>query len=367
MSLARAGVHMGNMAESTGNLTSSETTLARDRTRTHYQRFHNIYLYITEKCQLRCGHCYMGDRLERGLTLNFDRASQIMERCRTLGGEYITFLGGEPTLHPDLPELVDRAVDLGFRQVMINSNGLLEKTIDRIAPSKLHYISFSVDGASPETHDAIRGEGTYRKTIACIRQTVDAGYSVRIICTISQRNIHEATDLLNLADEIGIGMVNFHVFSEEGRGIANAEDWSLSAQDWISFYEFLEQIKDNYKTSIWYPPTYASESQLRRYVDEGFRGCVGASLDRLSIFPDEKAYVCSVLFDEPVNFCTFSVNGMRLNRQMNEFELFTKAIFEAGAEPWRSGCPAEAMLAKNGMKEVPAGLTSVCRLWKSQA
>ncbi|MBS1868370.1 MAG: radical SAM protein [Actinobacteria bacterium] len=348
-------------------LASSPEPRSRDRSRIHYKRFHNIYLYITERCQLRCGHCYMGDRLERGLMLDFEEATGIIDRCRTLGGEYITFLGGEPTLHPDLPRMVDHALAVGYRQVMINSNGLLERTIDKITPEKLHYISFSLDGATAETHDAVRGAGTYARTVPCIARTVAAGYPVRIICTISQRNLHDAEAMLALADELGVAMTNFHVFSEEGRGIANAADWSLSPQEWIDFYERLEQIKDDYRTSIWYPPTYATPAKLERYVDEGYRGCVGCSLDRLSIFPDGRAYVCSLLFDEPLHFAVMTPQGLRLNREQNEFELFTQATFQAGDQPWLSGCPAETVLAHNGKPETPDDLVSICRLWKSQA
>src|ERR1700759_1772757 len=103
----------------------SDLRKGKDRSRVHYQRFHNIYLYITERCQLRCGHCYMGDRLERGLVLPYEKAESIIDYFRRLGGEFITFLGGEPTLHKDLPRMVDRAIEAGYKQVMINSNGLL--------------------------------------------------------------------------------------------------------------------------------------------------------------------------------------------------------------------------------------------------
>ncbi|MET0648965.1 MAG: radical SAM protein [Pyrinomonadaceae bacterium] len=342
-----------------------EHSAKKDRTRVHYQRFHNIYLYVTERCQLRCGHCYMGDRLERGLSLEFDKAAQIMTYCRRLGGEYITFLGGEPTLHPDLPRMVDFAIGAGYQQVMINSNGLLERTIDRIAPEKLHYISFSLDGATAEIHNRIRGAKTYEKTVRCIRETVSAGYAVRLITTISKVNIHEAAPMLGLADELGVQMLNFHLFSEEGRGIGNP-DWSLSPQEWIDFYEYLETIKDGYRTSIWYPPSYATSTKLNRYVDEGYRGCVGCSLDRLSIFPDGRAYVCSVMFDLPGNYARLGENGLELNKGENEFDLFAAAMYGA-KEPWLSGCPAEAVLTRQGKAQTPDHLVSMCRLWKSQA
>jgi MoaA/NifB/PqqE/SkfB family radical SAM enzyme len=203
----------------------------RDRTRVHYRRFHNIYLYITERWQLRCGHCYMGDRLDQGLSFSYDEVRDILDRCRALGGEYITFLGGEPTLHRDLPRMVDYAHDVGYSQVMMNSNGLLERTIDHIEPYKLHYISFSLDGATPGTDDSVRGTGMFDRTVPCIRRTVAAGYAVRLLCTISKRNIREAEAILELADDIGVRMVNFHVFSEEGRGISNAASWSLEPAD----------------------------------------------------------------------------------------------------------------------------------------
>jgi MoaA/NifB/PqqE/SkfB family radical SAM enzyme len=340
--------------------------VVKDRTRVHYQRFHNIYLYITERCQLRCGHCYMGDRLERGLNLPLEKAANVMSYCRRLGGEYITFLGGEPTLHRDLPQMVELARELGYTQVMINSNGLLERTIDRIAPEKLHYISFSLDGATAETHDRIRGKGTYVKTVECIRRTVAAGYKVRLLCTISQINLHEAERVLEFADETGVTMVNFHVFSEEGRGIANSTDWSLSPQEWIDFYEHLESVKANYRTSIWYPPTYATMEKLQRYVAEGYKGCVGCTLDRLSIFPDGRCYVCSVMFDQPYHFATLTDEGLVVNRERNEFEMFSNALRNV-SEPWLSGCPAEEVLIANGRRPKRDDLISVCRLWKSQA
>jgi MoaA/NifB/PqqE/SkfB family radical SAM enzyme len=339
----------------------------RDRTRVHYRRFHNIYLYITEKCQLRCGHCYMGDRLARGQSMSVDDAKRTIRYSRSLGGEYITFLGGEPTLHKGLPDLVDYAVDQGYSQVMINSNGLLDKRIEKIAPHKLHYISFSVDGATAKTHNTVRGEGTYEKTIPCVRKTVEQGYAVRLICTISQVNIHEAEALLNLADEIGISMVNFHVFSEEGLGIGK-DHWSLTPQEWIDFYTRLEAIKHQYRTSIWYPPTYATIDKLQgQYVKEGYKGCVGCSLDRLSIFPDGRSYVCSVLFDRPVNFGMMTSDGLKVNPgATNEFNMFATAMFNS-KEPYLSGCPAETVLEQQGKKQKPENLISMCRLWKSQA
>lgn len=339
--------------------------LQKDRTRVHYRRFHNIFLYVTERCQLRCGHCYMGDRLERGLKLSFEEAQWMMQSARRLGAEYITLLGGEPTLNPALPRMVEEANSQGYKQVMIDTNGLRPEAVLAIPPSSLYYLTVSLDGASPETHDRVRGDGTFRQTTKSIRRFVQAGYRVRINCTVFKFTLAGAPAILRLAEEMGVQLVNFHTFSEEGLGIGKT-DWSLTPSEWIEFYEEVERIKDEFKISIWYPPTWATPERLLHYVASGFRGCLGCTLDRLSIFPDGRCYVCSVLFDRAVHFASITRQGLILNREHNEFNVFSRAAFRA-EQPWLTGCPAEKVLDEQGKPATPSDLVSVCRCWKAQA
>ncbi len=342
---------------------------APDRSRTHYRNFHNIFLYITERCQLRCGHCYMGDRLERGSRLPLRRGTKIMRFCHSLGARYITFLGGEPTLHPDLPLFVDAAASLGYSNVMVDTNGLLLAPLLKLPSDFLSYISVSLDGATAATHDRVRGAGTFSKTVETIRCLAKAGYSTRLNCTVFAFNVHEALGVLTLADDLGVELVNFHTFSEEGYG-RHKQEWSLSPEAWIRFYENLEEIRGSYRTSIWYPPTWATDAGLRKLVEKGFNGCLGTSLDRLSIFPDGRCYICSVLFDEAVHFATVSEDGFRLNNSnTNELDLFLGAAFTAEV-PSASGCPAEQRLGAASQDQGPRErlpLTSVFRCWKVQA
>jgi pyruvate-formate lyase-activating enzyme len=336
----------------------------KDRSRVHYQTFHNIFLYVTERCQLRCGHCYMGDRLERGLSLTKEAAFKIISNCRKIGAEYITFLGGEPTLHPDLPQMVNRALELGYSQVTIDSNGLNPLGILAIPPGHLHYVSISLDGATPTSHEAVRGNGTFRKTRETIETLISRGYSIRINCTVFRFNLPEAGSLLDYADRVGISLVNFHSFSEEGYGAVRPE-WALEKPDWVSFCDWLDSARDRYKTAVWYPPTWTRPEKMEHYVRDGFRGCLGTSLDRLSIFPDRRCYVCSVMFDHAMHFATMTDDGLVLNRGANEFDLFSAASF--GAETASgTGCPAEAFLGGSEKREEDQHLVSMCRCWKSQ-
>jgi 2-iminoacetate synthase ThiH len=60
-----------------------------------YGQFRNLYLYITEACQLRCEHCYMGERLERALKMPFGQIVRTLTIWRQMGGSKLAVLGGE--------------------------------------------------------------------------------------------------------------------------------------------------------------------------------------------------------------------------------------------------------------------------------
>ncbi len=81
--------------------------------RIQYGRFRNVYLYITEACQLRCEHCYMGERLDRALKMPLPQIIDTLAAWRRLGGSKLTILGGEPTLHPDYCASTRAARQLG--------------------------------------------------------------------------------------------------------------------------------------------------------------------------------------------------------------------------------------------------------------
>lgn len=74
-----------------------------------------LWLDITRRCQETCGHCYnsSGPDGSHGSMAAGDWL-RIIGEARAVGVEQVTFIGGEPTLHPDLPQLVEEALRLGL-------------------------------------------------------------------------------------------------------------------------------------------------------------------------------------------------------------------------------------------------------------
>lgn len=341
--------------------------------RVAYGRFRNVYLYITEACQLRCEHCYMGERLERALKMPLGRIVETLATWRRLGGSKLTILGGEPTLHPDYVAAIRAADRLGYEHVITTTNAQApaRRKFRSLEPSDFAYVQVSLDGGSPASHDAIRGAGTFDTALGTAAELTKRGFDTRIICTVNQANRDDALKLLDVADDLGTSLVKFHVFSTIGIGHGNPE-LAMTPPEWVDFCDHLNEVAKDYQTRIWYQPTYARREQMARYAAEGYQGCIGRTLDRISIFPDGRCYVCSYLFDTDLFFAQMDGDRVRLNHGENEFDLFTKPLLASScgdckASACLGGCPAEEVVMGTSSCAAYEDIVPVCRLWKSSA
>lgn len=337
-----------------------------------YGRFRNVYLYITEACQLRCQHCYMGERLDRALKMPYESVIETLETWRKMGGSKLTILGGEPTLHPDYVKIIRNAKSLGYEHVITTSNGLstAAKKFSRMTPSDFSYVQISLDGGSPASHDQVRGSGTFNEALETIGSLCARGFDTRIICTVNRANLSDCLNLLDIADDLGVSLTKFHVFSVIGSGHGAAE-WGIEPREWIDFYEKLEQAAKGHTTRVWYQPTYAKRERLAQYARDGYRGCIGRTLDRISIFPDGRAYVCSFLFDTDLHFANMVNGKVVINKESNEFDLFAGVLRNASCGSCKDGsacmggCPAEELIMGSASCAADPDILPVCRLWKA--
>jgi radical SAM protein with 4Fe4S-binding SPASM domain len=337
-----------------------------------YGRFRNVYLYITEACQLRCEHCYMGERLERALKMPFDQITQTLTTWRQMGGSKLTILGGEPTLHPHYIDVIRFATEIGYEHVITTSNGLDSaiRKFRRMQPNDFAYIQISLDGGTTTSHDQVRGQGTFDQALRNVAELVERGFDTRIICTVNRVNAADCLNLLDIADEIGVSLVKYHVFSIIGSGHGAAE-WGMQPTEWIAFYERLERVAPAHHTRVWYQPTYAHRDRIAGYAADGYRGCIGRTLDRISIFPDGRAYVCSFLFDTDLHFANMIDGQIVVNKDDNEFDLFTRVLTQASCGGCKApvtcmgGCSAEELVMGSDSCASEPDIVPVCRLWKA--
>jgi MoaA/NifB/PqqE/SkfB family radical SAM enzyme len=161
---------------------------------------------ITNECNLACLHCIEESgpgkafRDELGPREVFDVIDQMMDN----EVPYLSFSGGEPMLHPQFFEMVERVCARGA-QLKIETNGhyLTPENCARLQQLGVKAVQVSLDGASAATFGRMRVRGEFDRTVAGVRNLKAAGVPIEINFSPASFNIHEAAAIVDLACELG--------------------------------------------------------------------------------------------------------------------------------------------------------------------
>lgn len=186
-----------------------------------------IQLHLTERCNLRCLHCYQTGGGSDELTIAEIRSlvSEVSEMLGEWSNAYgITFLpsfnvtGGEPFLRPDLCEIIEEISGHGF-DVYILTNGTLidERKANDVSSLGVSGVQVSIEGPE-EIHDRIRGWGSFSASLAGVERLTDAGLTVTLNTTLSSLNADHIVEMMSLASSLGVHNLGFARLVPSGRG-----------------------------------------------------------------------------------------------------------------------------------------------------
>jgi len=263
-----------------------------------------VFLYITYRCNLKCPYCYLGDR-KRKIDMSINTAGPLLKKLLALGARKITFLGGEPTLHPFLPQFINTAKAVGFDYLRLDTNGQFNPTFLENPNLKfLNDISFSLDGVDPLTHGVLRSVRNYYFVINNIKRAIELGYTIRVTMTINSLNLSQVEEMVQKMENMGVSVLNLHLVSNNGR--AKDNKWLfLEEEKWIGFTQKILPRLTKYNIKVKIPKRYIKEDELNLYDRTT---CEVAKLSRLLITPDLKIYACPLLLDSEKYFACFQ-NG----------------------------------------------------------
>lgn len=175
---------------------------------------------LTRACNLNCRHCYAsasGGPAPDELSL--DEARRLVDHLVDYKVPVVLFSGGEPLMHPQVFELIERAVK-GGRRAVLSSNGLLldRDKAARLKDLGLSYIGVSLDGLA-EAHDEFRRlPGAFDRTVRAMTLARETGLKVGLRFTLSRRNVADLPGIFDLMEREGIPRVCFYHLVGSGRG-----------------------------------------------------------------------------------------------------------------------------------------------------
>src|SRR5213079_3060079 len=124
-----------------------------------------LIVELTNICNLHCSYCMRDEDALYHTKANFfpaDLLARIIREARdTYQIEYVSFTGGEVTLHPRFAEIIDTVADAGMTVGFVTNGWHFERVYPALLKHKqiVRTIGFSVDGATREAHDRWRGAG----------------------------------------------------------------------------------------------------------------------------------------------------------------------------------------------------------------
>jgi AdoMet-dependent heme synthase len=196
------------------------------RTVDYAQRPMLVFWEVTRACLLACRHCRASaarDPLPGELDEVEGRG--LIDQVAAFGRPYpiLVLTGGDCLLRRDIFEMVAYADALGIPVAMSPSVTpmLTPDAIARMVDAGVKAVSLSLDGATPATHDGVRGiPGHFDQTIPAIRALVAAGLKVQINTTVMQANLVELADIAALMAETRVAIWEVFFLVHVGRGEA---------------------------------------------------------------------------------------------------------------------------------------------------
>ena len=136
----------------------------------HYSDFF-IGIELTRHCNLRCQHC-LRDDLDKHAEVPVEFVKKLLKQARAYNKPHIALTGGEATLHSKFGEIIDLIVSEGYTFHFVTNGTTFPRVFQRLQAyaggRAWRGISLSMDGATEETMDKIRGKGVYQKAIQAI-------------------------------------------------------------------------------------------------------------------------------------------------------------------------------------------------------
>ena len=135
-------------------------------------RTYKIMIAVTAHCNARCIGCRYERDFMLGEQLPLELVQQVLDDAQDAGFYSIRLYGGEPTLHPDLPRMVEHAVGRKLRPYVTTNASTLDRKIDDLYASGLRDLSVGFYGVGQEYDDYTERRGLFRKVergIAAVR------------------------------------------------------------------------------------------------------------------------------------------------------------------------------------------------------
>jgi mycofactocin radical SAM maturase len=301
----------------------------------------NVTWEITQRCNLHCVHCLSDAGPAAENELSTRECRDLVDQLAALNVFQVNVGGGEPFVREDFLDLLRYAHEKGLVTCVSTNGMLIEQALaKRLSRLTMLYLQVSLDGATAEVNDKIRGRGTYQQIMDAMDCLASQRVPFSINTVLTRLNFLQLDDLRKLAKAYKADL-RVSRFRPSGRG-KESKNWlgpdkdQLEAfADWLNGHD-LVRTGDSFFC-------LTSENRRRKGLD-----MCGAAKMTCCVSPVGNVYPCAFLQEEP--FLAGNVRERAFKDMWNHspiFHQFRSLNIESCLtcyrfESCRGGCPAVA-------------------------
>ena len=308
----------------------------------------NITWEITHKCNLNCIHCLSSSSTESPGELNLIECKNIVDQLAALDVFEINFGGGEPLLQDYFLSLLRYIHEKGI-VTCISTNGtvLTDEDITCFTDNPLVNVQVSLDGATAEVNDRIRGRGTFDRIIQGIERLAGKNIPLSINTVVTSLNFFQLSELKEMAGSYG-ACLRVSRFRPSGRA---RDSWDTLRLNSAQLQELSDWLSDD--------PTILTGDSFFSISQDGRRqlGLDMCGACKLTACIDPSGFVYPCAFMQEREFCGGNLREILFEDIWNEstsFLYFRQLEPESCREcprfsKCRGGCPAVAYFVSHDL------------------
>ena len=253
--------------------------------------------HLTERCNLKCLHCYENSDPTTELPLKdllaiVDKMEEALTKWGRLGTMSLT--GGEPFLRGDdlhaVMERLDSSECVVYYDILSNGSFITESEAKSLASHpNLRRVQVSLEGASAERNDEIRGRGSFEGTLRAIHNLKAEDIDVAVMMTITRKNRDQVRPMIDMLGKEGVATIALERLVPEGRG-AELSELVLNPEELHALSDDIYQIAVNNSPVriLMHRPLFG----LVAPDDPTVGALCSAGNNALTIMPDGTVYPC---------------------------------------------------------------------------
>jgi mycofactocin radical SAM maturase len=204
---------------------------------------------LTYACNLACVHCLSSSGRRDPRELSTEECKAVLDELERMQVFYVNIGGGEPTVRRDFWELVDYATEHHVG-VKFSSNGsrITRSIAERVAANDYVDVQISLDGATREVNDRVRGTGSYDTAVQAMEHLAAAGFrGFKLSVVVTRENVGQLDAFKAMADEYS-AQLRLTRLRPSGRGVDVWDELHPTPEQQRRLYEWLREHEDDVLT-----------------------------------------------------------------------------------------------------------------------